>query len=534
MATNNNELCDSNWKDVSTIENDNRKFEFRFIPAKKTGVCADITSNSTPLDCLFTLLTDDVMEDIVIMVNTYAIHKIQLNSPAHRRSTYNDWKPTNRYELLKCIAVLIAMGLDHRPSIKDYWSALPIYHSTFYKAMFTRPRFELLYHTMLHVSAIDSTSKDKIEPFINRLIEKFQQAFYPDKNVSVDEMVIGYKGRWKYKQYNASKPSKYHIKTFGLCDSNTGYVYNVLIYFGKDTSYLAENDFGMAEKVFDHLMQPLGTGHHIFADRYYTTHKLLQFLSSRKQYYTGTLNLNRKNFPLQIRGLKLDHRESKFYRNDNDGIICVAWWDKKAKKTCILVSTHEVVGHTSQKGKEKPVIVHTYNFNMNGCDRLDQCISYYGHYTRKTLKWWKRIFHWSLEVSQCNAHILFQKSRDADEATSTISLKQFKETLISELCNEAARIKPDKDIVGVPRVGRPRDNPLAKLTGNTHLIKYVTKDRQCVACSKKKIKRRTNYVCVGCPGEPHLHPKECFYSYHTMEKCIINSSFYLALVLYNK
>ena len=51
IATNNNELCDSNWKDVSTIENDNRKFEFRFIPAKKTGVCADITSNSTPLDC---------------------------------------------------------------------------------------------------------------------------------------------------------------------------------------------------------------------------------------------------------------------------------------------------------------------------------------------------------------------------------------------------------------------------------------------------------------------------------------------------
>ena len=149
-------------------------------------------------------------------------------------------------------------------------------------------------------------------------------------------MVIGYKGRWKYKQYNASKPSKYHIKTFGLCDSNTGYVYNVLTYFGKDTSYLAENDFGMAEKVFDHLMQPLGTGHHIFADRYYTTHKLLQFLSSRKQYYTGTLNLNRKNFPLQIRGLKLDHRESKFYRNDNDGIICVAWRDKKAKKNMHL------------------------------------------------------------------------------------------------------------------------------------------------------------------------------------------------------
>ena len=156
------------------------------------------------------------------------------------------------------------MGLDHRHSVIDYWLALPVYHSTFYKEMFTRPRFELLYHIMLHVLAIDTTSKDKIEPFINHLIEKFQQAFYPDTNVSVDEMVIGVKVRWKYKRYNASKSIKYHINLFGLCDSNTAYMYNVLIYFGKDTSYLAANDFGLVEKVFDHLMQPLGTGHHIF------------------------------------------------------------------------------------------------------------------------------------------------------------------------------------------------------------------------------------------------------------------------------
>jgi hypothetical protein len=51
---------------------------------------------------------------------------------------------------------------------------------------------------------------------MNKLIEKFQAAFYPYMNVAIDEMVIGWKGRWKYKQYNSSKPNKYHIKTFGL------------------------------------------------------------------------------------------------------------------------------------------------------------------------------------------------------------------------------------------------------------------------------------------------------------------------------
>ena len=58
---------------------------------------------------------------------------------------------------------------------------------------------------------------------MNKLIQNLQNAFYPYENVSIDEMVIKYKGRWKNGQYNAAKLSKYHIKTFGLCDSATGY-----------------------------------------------------------------------------------------------------------------------------------------------------------------------------------------------------------------------------------------------------------------------------------------------------------------------
>jgi hypothetical protein len=33
--------------------------------------------------------------------------------------------------------------------------------------------------------------KNKIEPFMNTLIEKFQAAFYPYMNVLIDDMVIG-------------------------------------------------------------------------------------------------------------------------------------------------------------------------------------------------------------------------------------------------------------------------------------------------------------------------------------------------------
>ena len=35
---------------------------------------------------------------------------------------------------------------------------------------------------------------------------------------------------------------------------------------------------------------------------------------------------------------------------------------------------------------------------MNGCERLDQVFSYYNNLDHKTVKWWKRIFTWIIEV----------------------------------------------------------------------------------------------------------------------------------------
>lgn len=124
-------------------------------------------------------------------------------------------------------------------------------------------------------------------------------------------MVIGYKGTWKNKQYNASKPNKYHIKTFGLCNSDTGYVYNILVYFGKNTSYNPEldADAGEAVKVFKCLLRDVGPGHHVFADRYYnvladryyTKKKLIDYLSSLSTHFTGKVQTDRVGFPKTIK-----------------------------------------------------------------------------------------------------------------------------------------------------------------------------------------------------------------------------------------
>ena len=72
--------------------------------------------------------------------------------------------------------------------------------------------------------------------------------------------------------------------------------------------------------------------------------------------------MNRINFPSQLRGLKLGPLSSKWYCSDDDGIDCLSWRDKKARKPCIIVSTYETVSHTDVRSAisitRKPTMVH--------------------------------------------------------------------------------------------------------------------------------------------------------------------------------
>jgi hypothetical protein len=467
-------------------------------------------------------LNDQIIELLLANINEYARGKLVF--PQLRHSVYYTFQPVTRPELLKFFAILIAMGLNPRPSIRSYWSVKEAHLFTpWYGQTMTRNRFQALYHTFLHAAGDKAESQDKIEPFLNSLMASFQDAFYPGLNLSVDEMVIGYKGRWKNKQFNATKPSKYHIKTFGLCDSKTGYVVNVFTYYGSATAYHPDLDINstMAEKVFKKLLAPLTKGHHIFADRFYTSVPLLEFLSRQKHYYTGTVDTRRKNFPPALKSLVLSHMEMKWYMHE-DKYLTVAFRDKKAKRFVSVVTSQGSVSKTLIKTKhgdvEKPTAIDLYNQNMNGCDRADQLVGYYGCHKRKSHKWWKKIFHWLLEICHVNAAILFRESHPEQ---AEISLAQFKTNLIAQLIAEAGRSLVEKPVdialaqQQQPSVNLVTDNPTIRLAAKIHFPKSSNKDRNCQVCSKPGARKRTRNICADCPGQPFLCKEPCFRIWHT-------------------
>ena len=76
---------------------------------------------------------------------------------------------------------------------------------------------------------------------------------------------------------------------------------------------------------------------------------------------------------------------------------------------------HKHCKHNYRPGqvKLKPVVVHDYN---QGVDKLDQIASYYS-FLHKSVKWWRKVFFWLLEVAVINAFIIHKKL-EADEAYS--------------------------------------------------------------------------------------------------------------------
>ena len=126
-------------------------------------------------------------------------------------------------------------------------------------------------------------------------------------------------------------------------------------------------------------MSPLGSGHHVFAGRFYTIYLLIQYLTDKKYFYTGTIQRNQKNFPGEIKRPAVKYQEQKYYRSDK-GFLVVLCKDKRATKPVIALSSKFVKGSVEvctkcSKKTNKPDMIYNCNQSMNGCDRLDQLVS---------------------------------------------------------------------------------------------------------------------------------------------------------------
>lgn len=117
------------------------------------------------------------------------------------------------------------------PSLKDYWSVQIIYRNcvTKTKNIMSRNRFELIirfWHFSDNEQASESDNIFKIRNLIIKMVHNFQNIMEPEEIMAVDETMVPFRGRLKFKQYIPGKTHKYGVKLFKLCGVN-GYTYNI-------------------------------------------------------------------------------------------------------------------------------------------------------------------------------------------------------------------------------------------------------------------------------------------------------------------
>ena len=175
--------------------------------------------------------------------------------------------------------------------------------------------------------------------------------------------------------------------------------------------------------------------------------------------------------------------------------------------------------------KDKPLVVADYNQYMLGVDKLDQLTSYYS-FLHRSVKWWRKVFFWLLEVSVVNSYVIYKEGCEKRGVKQLTHINHCR-ALVEKL-SEVIRINR-KDELGVRSY-----ISLERLQPIRHFIKKGIKRRDgCVVCSSRQqggTRHLTPYFCETCSLQPALCPGECSKIYHIqnhLDKTHIHSLYQL-------
>ena len=515
-----------------------REFPFTANP----GVKVHLLDRSCPLSILKTFLTDKLMDDIVSHTNRYAeliksLPQVQERMEATQRSLFTLWKDLTVDELWVYISIQVLMGIVHKPNIHLYWSGNHLVNTPIFSRLMRRDRFEQI-RKMLHftnpLSEDPQDSLSKLNTFLDSLRETFRANYKPEKHLAVDEYLSLWKGRLKFRMYIPSKRERYGIKIYMLCESDTGYLVDFIIYTGADTKYpkptvpLPKNfdDYKNPSKVVLSLMEGYyNYGHNLALDNFYTSPELLKALFLNHTDAYGTLR-KKEGLPSDFWSWKPakgvgEPAEIKFC---DETYMVLRWNDPyKTKKVKIvsMMSTKHVgdivdagkLHHATKQQIRKPDVIVQYNKTMGGVDNLSRVLVPYA-LARKGVKWYRKLAELFIDFCIYNSFIMWKKLNPNVRLTNL----QFRDQLVKSIIMFHVQDEASNRS-GPSEADTSNQNPLR--LKEKHFIGMIPllpnqnkrKRKRCVRCTAMGKRTDSSYECKKCGVGLCLEP--CFEIYHT-------------------
>lgn len=320
------------------------------------------------------------------------------------------WEHITDEELLCFLGLSILSGVykSRNESLRQLWSiedGRPIFNKNM-----ARNRFEQITRVLRFDDAIrrrENRQSDKLAP-IRSLFQSWeatlQDSLVPDENVTVDEQLLTYRGRVPFKQYIPSKPGKYGIKFWMLCDSKTSYVYRLQVYTGRTVGQEREQNQG--ERVVLDLTQDMqGSGRNVTTDNFFTSLSLAQKLSQKQMTLLGTIRKNRKELPAELIKVKDRAPLSSMFAFRDDATL-VSYCPKKGKVVPLLSTMHFQREVDNLHPEKKPLMILDYNATKGGVDTADQMLRLYTT-KRMTRRWPMVVFYNMIDISALNSFIIW-------------------------------------------------------------------------------------------------------------------------------
>lgn len=271
--------------------------------------------------------------------------------------------------------------------------------------------------------------KDPFAP-IRELFDSFNtnlhREYAPSQNLTVDEQLVPWRGRVCFLQYLPSKPDKYGIKFFWICDSHTFYPLQAIPYLGKH----GDRKINLGRETVKELAQHyLKSGRNITCDNFFTDIELARWLERNGLSAVGTVRKNKRFLPPSFqKGKGIRKFESEFAFQEGAALVA---YKSNDKKHVVALSTMHNDTHVGDDRKKKPEIIRFYNKTKGGVDTFDyMCHSF--SCKRKTRRWPMVVFYNMLDSSAIAAFVMY-KEKYPDDVTTHGDRGFFNEVIGREL-----------------------------------------------------------------------------------------------------
>lgn len=368
-----------------------------FIP----GPRGEARELQEPIDLFSLFMTDDMLQQVVTFTNAEIL--IRRNKYKHDSYTVS---LTNLLEIKALLGLLLnsaAMKSNHLPTRILFDTQRS---GTIFKACMSAERFNFLIKCLRFDDKQTRDARKKDDKFTHirelwqNMIYNFQKWYTPGSYITVDEQLVGFRGRCPFRMYIPNKPNKYGIKLVMAADVHSKYVINAIPYLGKGTDPQKQP---LATFFIKNITSTLhGTNRNITMDNWFTSVSLADELLQSPYNLTlvGTLRSNKREIPEKLKNSKSRAIGTSMFCYDGDKTL-VSYKAKSNKVVFVLSTIHDQPNIEETTGK--PEIIHFYNSTKGAVDTVDHmcsnmCVN------RKTKRWPLCIFYNMLNLSTINAY----------------------------------------------------------------------------------------------------------------------------------